>query len=202
MSHLQINALHYQHCGPINLVVEADTCIGIHGKSGSGKSLMLRALADLDQHEGEIILDDAPCLSMPACQWRKQVALLPPDSQWWFDTVGEHFTQVDHESLQRFGFGDEVLQWQVSRLSTGEKQRLALLRILQNQPKVLLLDEPTANLDAANEKVFEQMVREYIEQHHACAVWVSHDMDQLNRVCNARYEIVKGQLQESACLSS
>lgn len=202
MSLFQINALQYRHCGPIDLAVDMGRCIGIHGKSGSGKSLMLRALADLDQHEGEIVLDEMSCLSMPACQWRQQVALLPADSQWWFDTVGEHFTNIDHDLLQRFGFGDEVLQWQVSRLSTGEKQRLALLRILQNQPKVLLLDEPTANLDAANEKVFEQIVSEYIAKHHACAIWVSHDMDQLNRVCNARYEIVKGQLRESACLSN
>ena len=202
MSLFQINALHYQHCGPINLTVAADSCIGICGKSGSGKSLLLRALADLDQHEGEVALDGVNCSTVPACQWRKQIGLLPADSQWWFDTVGEHFTHVDQDLLKRLGFSDDVMQWQVSRISTGEKQRLALLRLLQNKPAVLLLDEPTANLDAANEKAFEKIVADYIRQHHACAIWVSHDLEQLKRVSSTQFQMANGQLQENACLSS
>lgn len=163
---------------------------------------MLRALADLDQHEGDVELDGAKCSSVPACQWRKQIGLLPADSQWWFDTVGEHFSQVDHELLQRLGFSDDVMQWQVSRISTGEKQRLALLRLLQNKPAVLLLDEPTANLDAANEKAFEKIVADYIAQNQACAIWVSHDLDQLKRVSSTQFEMANGRLQENPCLSS
>ncbi|TNF39074.1 MAG: ATP-binding cassette domain-containing protein [Gammaproteobacteria bacterium] len=159
-------------------------------------------MADLDQHDGELFLNGVSCQSMPASQWRKKVTLLPPDSQWWFDSVGEHFNHVDHDLLQCLGFPDEVLQWQVARLSTGEKQRLALLRLLQNQPEVILLDEPTANLDANNEKAFERVVADYLLQHQACAIWISHDIEQLGRVCQRHYEMSNGQLKECMCLSN
>ena len=195
---LSIKQLHYQHCGPLDLILENKQCIGVYGESGCGKSLMLRALADLDEHQGEVRLDDVAAQQMPAPQWRKQVALLPAESQWWFDTVGEHFTQLDKDALALLGFNKDVSDWQVSRLSSGEKQRLALLRVLQNRPHVLLLDEPTANLDRENTRLFETFVADYIVQTNACALWVSHDVQQLQRVCNQVYELSRGRLVKSS----
>ena len=194
MSLLKLHQLKYQSCGPVDLVVESGECIGLSGESGSGKSLMLRAIADLDEHGGDVLLDDVNCTSVAAPQWRQKVALLPAESQWWFDTVGEHFNMTDTDLFQRLGFKPQVAGWQVSRLSSGEKQRLALIRMLGTSPKVLLLDEPTANLDRQNTATFEQIVADYIATHHACAIWVSHDREQLQRVSNRMYTIDKGQL--------
>ena len=201
MSLLQINQLEYQHCGPIDLSINAGECIGISGESGSGKSLMLRAIADLDPHQGQVKVKDESSLSMSAPQWRSRVALLPADSQRWFDTVGEHFIHENnnHDLLKQLGFSPEVMDWSISRMSSGEKQRLALLRLLLNQPRVLLLDEPTANLDQANTRVFEQIVQDYLQQHEACALWVSHDGTQLERISNRHYRLEQGQLREATC---
>jgi ABC-type iron transport system FetAB ATPase subunit len=178
----------------MDLTVKDCQCLGIFGESGCGKSLLLRAIADLDRHQGEVMLDDVPASQTPAPQWRQQVSLLPADSEWWFDTVGEHFSQLDADAAALLGFKKPVHDWQVSRLSSGEKQRLALLRVLQQQPRVLLLDEPTANLDRENTRLFEAMVADYLARHQACALWVSHDLDQLSRVCDSIYELKQGQL--------
>ena len=190
---LTIKQLHYRHCGPVDLEIENGACIGVYGDSGSGKSLLLRTVADLDEHNGDVLLDNENCQDIAAPDWRRQVALLPAESQWWFDTVGEHFIGEDCD-LASLGFKDEAMHWQVSRLSTGEKQRLALLRLLQNKPRVLLLDEPTANLDQQNARLFEQQIAKYLQQHNACAIWVSHDIQQLERVADDVYRMQQGQL--------
>ena len=174
-------------------------CVGLSGESGSGKSLLLRAVADLDEHRGEVSLDDVNVNDMSAPQWRKKVAMLPADSQWWFDTVGEHFEQVDKALLDRLGFNEDTLRWIISRMSSGEKQRLALLRLLANKPSVLLLDEPTANLDKTNTLLFESIVQDYLKQHNACAIWVSHDLEQLKRVAALNFKLEAGKLVQLSC---
>jgi len=191
---LSIENLKFFHCGPLNISLEPGQCVGVSGESGCGKSLLLRAIADLDEHEGQLLLDNVSADSMPANEWRRQVALLPAESQWWFDTVGEHFSDLDESLLNQFGFSGDVNDWSIRRMSSGEKQRLALLRLLLNQPRVLLLDEPTANLDKRNTLIFEQLIAEYLKQHQASAFWVSHDHGQLDRVADVQFELKDGLL--------
>lgn len=198
---LRLNQLKYRHCGPLDLQVNAGQCIGLYGESGSGKSLLLRAIADLDEHHGEVLLDDISATQITAPEWRHKVGLLAADSQWWFDSVGEHFTELSADAVKQLGFPEQVQHWQVSRLSSGEKQRLALLRLLQNRPRVLLLDEPTANLDATNTRLFEQFVADYRRQQNAVVFWVSHDTEQLRRVADRVFQLQNGQLVEQPCSS-
>jgi ABC-type iron transport system FetAB ATPase subunit len=197
MSRLHIKALCYQDRGPFDLTVEAGQCVGLSGISGAGKTLMLRAIADLDAHSGHIFLNDAECLTMQAPQWRKQVGLLPAESQWWHDTVGENFTSaLDLTLLQRLGFDEDALSWQISRLSSGERQRLALVRLLSNRPQALLLDEPTASLDSANIHNAEALIAEYRRNTGAAVLWVSHDMEQIARVAERHFQIHHNTLKE------
>lgn len=86
-------------------------------------------------------------------------------------------------------FDTTVLKWEVRRLSSGERQRLSLLYLLADRPRVLLLDEPTANLDTADiEKV--ELISGYRLNHQATVIWVSHELNQLARVAD-RCFIVK-----------
>jgi ABC-type iron transport system FetAB ATPase subunit len=182
MNGLQIIDLRYRDRGPYSLHITPGECVSLSGPSGSGKSLLLRAIADLDPHQGQVILDDIPSTQIAAPLWRKQVALLPVESQWWFDEVGAHFPSDECPWLEPLGFSKEAMQWQVSRLSSGEKQRLALARALMNSPRVLLLDEATASLDPETTAAVERLVADYRRDTDAAVLWVSHDAQQATRV--------------------
>lgn len=180
----------------INLNVDAGKCICISGPSGSGKSLLLRALADLIPHQGEVYFHDQACSATPPTQWRKQVGLLPAESSWWHERVGDHFAQQCDKELQQLGFTKEVYGWSVSRCSTGERQRLSILRLLCQHPKVLLLDEPTASLDEKNVHAVEALIKEFLASG-GVVFWVSHDPNQIKRVADQHYRIIGHQLQEA-----
>ncbi|WP_172600330.1 ABC transporter ATP-binding protein [Sulfurivermis fontis] len=180
------------------LEVAAGECVCISGPSGAGKSLLLRAIADLDPHDGRVWLDGREAREYRPWDWRRLVGLLPAESQWWRERVGEHFAEVDEAQWRALGLGRETLDWQVARCSTGERQRLALLRLLANQPRVLLLDEPTAALDPASVQRVEALVAAYREQRQAAVLWVSHDPAQMQRVASRQIRIVAGRLEEAA----
>ena len=175
--------------GPYSLRIAPGECLSLQGPSGSGKSLLLRAIADLDPHQGQVLLDGVDSATIAAPQWRRQVALLPVESQWWFDDVGAHFPDAECPWLAPLGFATETLQWQVNRLSSGEKQRLALARALMNQPRVLLLDEPTASLDEHSVTVVEQLVAAYRRETAAAVLWVSHNAQQADRVADRQAQL-------------
>jgi ABC-type iron transport system FetAB ATPase subunit len=90
-----------------------------------------------------------------------------------------------HQLLAQLGFEPDALDWDVQRLSTGERQRLALARLIANRPQVLLLDEATANLDPANRERAEQLIDTYRRTHEAAVFWASHDPDQRQRLAKA-----------------
>ncbi|MBU1701299.1 MAG: ATP-binding cassette domain-containing protein [Candidatus Eisenbacteria bacterium] len=198
MSCFRIEALRFLDLEPINLSIEPGECIALSGPSGSGKTMMLRSIADLDLHEGRIFLNDKACESFDAPDWRRRVSLLPAESGWWFDHVGPHMPNVQGDCLNRLGFDVDVMNWAIRRLSTGERQRLSFLRLLENEPMVLLLDEPTSGLDAANAKEVELMVAEYKHKMEAPVIWVSHDPDQIHRIADRAFTFSGKQLTESS----
>ena len=183
--------------GPVSFEVAGGECVCVSGPSGAGKSLLLRALADLDPYEGRISLDGVPCTSLCASSWRRRVGLLPPESAWWDDLVGSHFAAVDEGLLAAVGLDPEVMNWSVARLSSGERQRLALVRLLCNKPDVLLLDEPTANLDPQNVERAEALVAGLKQNGSMAVLWVSHDPAQIDRVASRELRLREGRMSES-----
>ena len=178
----------------VNLTIGPGECIGLCGDSGSGKTRLLRAIADMDEHGGQVYADEIAQSDVSGHEWRRRVSLLPAESLWWFDRVGEHF-HVHETQLRMLGFDEAVLDWQVGRCSSGEKQRLAVLRLLAHCPRVLLLDEPSANMDSGNAARVESLIRDYLDTHNAMAIWVSHDPTQLERVATVQYRVADGRLQ-------
>ncbi|MGA8163535.1 MAG: ATP-binding cassette domain-containing protein [Waddliaceae bacterium] len=191
---LRVENLTFWQCGPINLSVNKGQCVGIFGASGSGKTLLLRALADLDPHEGNVYLNDRECRDVPPHEWRKHIGMIPAEFLWWYDTVGEHFSSIDEQWLAFLGFSRDVIDWHVNRLSMGERSRLGLLRTLANHPQALLLDEPTANLDEKNTRKVEELIKSYQQEHPIPIVWVSHSEEQQRRMSDAAFELLNGML--------
>jgi ABC-type iron transport system FetAB ATPase subunit len=186
----EVSALSYGGFGPVTFALAAGERIGVTGPSGCGKTRLLRALADLDPWQGEIRLGGQAPGDMRASAWRRRVAYVPAEGQWWHDAVGAHFTVApDEAEVRALGLENDVLAWPVSRLSSGEKQRLGLLRALANRPAVLLLDEPTAHLDAERARAFEALVLRRCEADGLMAVWVAHNPEQLGRVATRGYSM-------------
>ena len=170
-------------------------CLCITGESGSGKSLLLRAIADLDPNQGEVSLHNRPREQYAADEWRARVTLVPVDSQWWAETVAEHFLRVDMSLLAEFGFARSVMDKPVRQLSGGERQRLAIARAICIEPDVLLLDEPTANLDEKNTRRVEDIVMQIVKDHAVALLWVSHSQPQVQRIADQVWKMDSGQLR-------
>ena len=172
--------------------------VAVGGASGSGKTLLLRAIADLDPNEGMVALDGAGREAMPAPDWRRRVVYVAAEPGWWRDTVGGHFDDWDaaRDLVAATGLPVGCQTWPISRLSTGERQRLGLVRALILEPRVLLLDEPTSGLDDAATEAVEELVRARLD-HGARALWVTHDSAQGRRLARRRLVCDDGVVREA-----
>lgn len=182
----------------VSLRVPGGQVVCLSGPSGSGKSRLLRAVADLEPHDGSVSLGGTGQFDLPGHTWRSRVILVSADSQWWFDEVGGHFPDEAKAGLPTaLGFPPDVMAWSVSRLSSGERQRLALWRALALEPAALLLDEPTANLDNDSTEAMEAWLLDEIRRRQIAVLWVAHDPAQIRRVADAHYRI-QGTMLERA----
>lgn len=181
-----------------SLTLAKGECLAIRGASGSGKSLLLRAIADLDPNDGEVTLDNVSREAIPAPDWRRQVCYLPAEAGWWADDLGAHFNDWERAAgfFRRLGLGDAKKDWPISRLSTGERQRLALSRALAISPRVLLLDEPTSGLDQAAITAVEDLITECRDAGTG-VIWVTHDPVQAERVASRWLYLENGHLRNA-----
>jgi ABC-type iron transport system FetAB ATPase subunit len=184
--------------GPFELSLETGSCAAISGPSGSGKSLFLRMIADLDPNQGEVWLNGRERASMPAPEWRKQAIYVSAESGWWADLVIEHFPADRRSEIatlsNRLGLRADILDAPVAQLSTGEKQRLSLARALVRNPPVLLLDEPTGPLDADSVVQVEALLQERMAKGISILL-VTHDPGQAARLGRRRYRMLAGRLE-------
>lgn len=193
---LEIRQLTRPGLEPVDLSLGKGECIAVSGPSGSGKSIFMRAIADLDPNAGEVSLDGRPRDAAPAPDWRRLVVYVPAEAGWWADRVAEHFPDPDIAAPMavRLGLPADAMAWEVARLSTGEKQRLALTRAFMTMPKVMLLDEPTSGLDPEATAKVEGMLLERIGGGVAVML-VTHDGAQAARLAARRYAMEKGVLR-------
>jgi len=193
---LTISGLRRPGIEPVDLSVSKSECIAISGPSGAGKSLLLRAIADLDPNLGEVRLNDTSRDAIPAPEWRRQVVYVAAESGWWAGDVGAHFADrsTAADLLSELALPPDALAWPVARLSTGERQRLALARALELEPRVLLLDEPTSGLDPEAASKVEDLLRRRLAQG-VVIVLVTHDRDQAKRIADRRLSMEHGRLR-------
>ena len=183
--------------GPFTFDVHAGECIAIQGPSGAGKSVLLRMLADLDPHDGGALLDGRPASSMSAPDWRAAVVYQAAEPAWWEATAGAHFAAADRDfvgaTLAALGLSPALLDTEIERLSTGERQRLALVRSLARRPRVLLLDEPTAALDPDAVARVEALLRARLAAGMAILI-VTHAGEQARRLARRIFRLDQGKL--------
>ena len=183
--------------------------LGITGLSGCGKSTLLRVLAKLDPlQSGTLKYQGVPVEGDDIPGFRRQVAYLPQRPSMVVGTVAENLFLSHHYSSHSttpsrgtkkistwIEMDDAMLAQDAATLSGGQQQRVALERVLQMNPTVLLLDEPTASLDRTTAKEVEGRLQAWRNENSQRSwIWVSHDRDQLDRVCQTILTMHNGQL--------
>ena len=195
---LIVESLSRPGLGPISLSVAEGACLAVAGPSGAGKTLLLRAIADLDPNEGRVAAAGVERAAVSAPDWRRLVGYVPTESGWWAETVRPHFPPdgAPDALLTALHLPPDCLDWPVARLSTGERQRLALARALCGEPRVLLLDEPTASLDRDARDAAEALLRARLAAGMSVLL-VTHDPGQANRLADRLLRLDRGQATEA-----
>jgi len=175
--------------------------VAVVGASGTGKSLLLRALAGLDAVQaGQISFQGKSIKSWFIPNYRSQIVYLHQRPALWEGTVEQNLQRVYQLAVHRHQIYNrqlildylqvlqkpiDFLQRPIRAISGGEGQIVAFLRALQLSPSILLLDEPTASLDAETAHNLEALVAVWQNADSRRAyLWTSHDPKQLQRITN------------------
>jgi len=193
---LQVRNLSRPGLEPADLDLAAGEALALLGPSGSGKTLLLRAIADLDPNRGQVSLDGASRESMSAPAWRRQVTYLAAEPGWWSDQVADHFPEPEagRALFAPLMLPATMMERPVAELSTGERHRIALARVLVQSPKVLLLDEPTSGLDQGSTRAVEAMLRARLADG-AAVLFSTHDEDLARRLGDREVRVRKGRVE-------
>ena len=199
----------------VSLEVAAGEWIAIMGPSGSGKTTLINILGGLDRPtSGSAIVDGLDVSHLAEHELTRyraekigfvfqQYHLVPYLTAVENVMLAQYFHSITNEkqaaaALERVGLGDR-LRHLPSELSGGEQQRVAIARALINQPKLILADEPTGNVDEANEQIILNIFRELHAAGHTILI-VTHDPT-IGRLADRRIELAHGRLAQITVFS-
>ncbi len=197
----------------INFSVREGEFVGILGPNGSGKTTALRAISrTLKPRMGTIFLDDKNIYDMENREVAKNVAVVPQESISTFDfTVldivlmgrNPYIDRFRQESREDLAIAKRVMEltntWSlaerpVNELSGGEKQRVIIARALTQEPKILLLDEPTSHLDISNQLEIMDLIKRLCETKKLLIIAVFHDFNLAARYCDSIILLNEGKI--------
>lgn len=193
----------------VNLTLNAGESMAIVGVSGSGKSTLLHILSSLLRpNKGKVELFGNDIYSMndsASVQLRRNDLGLIYQSHYLFKGFSAYENlevaallaqqTIDTNLLQRLGI-ETVIRQKVTELSGGQQQRVSIARVLSKKPRLIFADEPTGNLDHATALEVMDIFEDYLKEHRAGMVLVTHD-ESLAARCNHIYRMQNGRLSES-----
>ncbi len=182
----------------VSLAIEEGTFVTIVGQSGSGKSTLLHILGGLDKPNcGEVMLNDINLYALSEDELtilrRRKIGfvfqffnLIPSQNVYenivlplYLDGIEEDKDYVE-DLLETLGLTEKKLAY-VDELSGGQQQRVAIARALASKPSVILLDEPTGNLDSKNSKEVIDLLKISQRKYHQTIIMVTHDALMANK---------------------
>lgn len=196
----------YQILENIEFNAQEGQCVAILGNNGAGKSTMIKCLNRiLTPQNGTVIVDERDVGSLKRQAIAQEMAYVSQQNESSQFTVYDAVllgrkpyikinpTEEDHritrDIIERMGLSDFSLRY-IDELSGGELQKVMLARALAQQPKVLMLDEPTSNLDLKNQYEVMGIIRDIAVEDKICVIIVIHDLNLALRYCD-RYLFIK-----------
>jgi ABC-type cobalamin/Fe3+-siderophores transport system ATPase subunit len=198
----------------LDLAVQEGEIVALVGPNGSGKSTLLRALGRiLKPRGGTVLLEGHSLASLPTREVAQRLALLPQGPTLSDDLTVHELVWMGRSPHQGWlglpNAGDKdavdwaaretsietLLQRNVSSLSGGERQRVWLAMALAQQPRLLLLDEPTTFLDLSHQLELLELVRYLNAEHGLTVVMVLHDLNQAARYAHRVVVLHEGAVQ-------
>ncbi|HHU50238.1 MAG TPA: ATP-binding cassette domain-containing protein [Firmicutes bacterium] len=181
---------------------------GVIGPNGAGKSTLLRLLSAMEKPlSGRVFFQEKPLVE-PApeicCVWQRPYLFqrTVAENIAYGLSIRKRNRQVARrriEELLAIFKLQELRDQRASKLSGGETARVAIARALAVQPQVLILDEPTANLDPGNTRLVEKVIRRVHQEEGNTVIIVTHDMFQAKRLADITLYLSGGRLIESGC---
>lgn len=184
----------------VNLEIEEGELVGIIGHTGSGKSTLIQHLNGLVKPtSGKIFIDGQDIWSKDVkirdIRFNVGLVFQYPEYQIFEETIykdiafGPKNMGLDDEEIEKrvlattdmLGLGRENLKKSPFELSGGQKRRVAIAGVMAMQPKILILDEPTAGLDPKGRDVILEQIKEYHRQTKSTVLLVSHSMEDVAR---------------------
>lgn len=183
-----------QRLSNVSLELKRGEVIGLIGPNGAGKSSLLNAIAGLNNHNGRVTLSGKDINDLDSIERARCIALQPQfvETAWALsvhDIVsmgrlpwGDNNQTIIHDVMRKANV-EQFAQRAVNHLSGGERARVWLARVLANQPQVLLVDEPVANLDIHYQTEVMKILQNYAREGHAVIIAI-HDLSLAARYCN------------------
>jgi len=187
----------------VRFSVKTGTFLGILGPNGSGKTTLLKSISRvLKPRKGAILLDDVNVYKMKGSDAAKNMAVVPQDSSIAFSFTAlqvvlmgraPHLSRLQTESEKDIAIAKKAMEYTytwnlanrpVTELSGGERQRVIIARALTQEPKVLLLDEPTSHLDISNQLEIMDLLKQLCTEKKLLIVGVFHDFNLAARYCD------------------
>ena len=197
----------------VSFEVEEGDFVGIIGATGSGKSTLITHMNGLNKPtSGHIIIDGRDLWAEPEKirEFRFLTGLVfqYPEYQLFEETVYQDISfgpknmgldeaEVDRrvrEAAHFVGLRDEQLEKSPFELSGGQKRRVAIAGVIAMEPKVLILDEPTAGLDPVGVESILGNIRDYHQAHNATIILVSHSMEEVARTVDRLVVVNDGRI--------
>lgn len=184
---------------PTSLSVDPGTLTCLVGPNGSGKTSLLHAIAGIGpRDDGEVRIDGVDPWTLPPQQRPRLLTYLPAsrDVKWPLKAIdlirlgGEEDIAEVVVDLELADFTDR----RVDQLSTGERTRVLIARALAPRPKLVLLDEPVANLDPLWQLKLMHHLRTLAHQHGLAVLIAAHDLDLAGRFANRLIVMDKGRI--------
>jgi tungstate transport system ATP-binding protein len=197
----------------INLKVERGEALAVIGPTGAGKTTLLRLIDLLDlPASGKIYFDgtDVTASGKARLEARRRMAFVLQKpvvfntsvfanvtyGLKWRGNKGGHWHQKVEDVLEMVGLAADKNR-NARTLSGGEAQRVAIARAIISEPEVLLLDEPTANLDPVSTARIEEVISNIRHQHQATIILATHDMSQGERLADRVGVLLNGEIVQS-----